>query len=457
MKKLLLFILFLFVCYTQSIAQLINYNGKIYFINGVNIPWNHYSQDFGIHYQTGAQYDSTWFETAFTQFESSGINCARFWLHTDGATSPEFDSSGYVTGLDSNFFSNLDDLFNRALRHHVMLIPSIWDFNMTNNDYALGIYGGMHASLIQDTSKTKSYINNVLVPMVQRYANQCNLLAWEIINEPEWAMNVPSGGTTTQVVSSSEMQRFVGMLAEAIHQHSSKMVTVGSATLRYNSDKFDITTPCAGNYWKNQAIQSAYNKPLAYLDFYEIHYYDWMNGLISFDPFKSSTPESYWQLDKPTIIGEAQGNSTKHSPTDMLYNAFVGNYAGVLFWSYAGGADGMGLFTDFKSALSAFRNTTPSTVDFDNSICATTTAVEISFLKNNTSVYPNPANNVLNISTITNDLTSIKLFDALGNLVLEKQTTTNCSIDVNLLPQGVYYISIVNSKSKKMEKVVVVH
>jgi mannan endo-1,4-beta-mannosidase len=455
MKRFLLALVLLFTFYNLTYAQLINLNGKNYFINGVNIPWNVYARDFGINYQSGAQYDSAWFESTFTQYESYGINCARFWLHGDGATSPEFNSSGYVTGLDTNFFSNLDDLFNRALKHHIMLIPSLWDFYMMNNDSASGVFAGNHASLIQDSSKTRSYINNALIPMVQRYTNQCNLLAWEIMNEPEWAMNIPSAGTTAQVVATNEMQRFVGMLAEAIHQHSSKMVTVGSASLLYNSDKFDISTPCVGNYWKDQAIQSAYNKPLAHLDFYEIHYYDWMNSLISFDPFKPNCPFSYWLLDKPALIGETQGNSTKHSQIDMLNNAHTGNYAGVMFWSYAASSDGMGQFSDFNSALSTFRNANTSIVDVDSSSCNTvTTGVNQFTINNSENMYPNPATNTLNITGITNK-SIVKLYDVLGNLVLEKETDENLRLNVSLIAQGVYTVVLENNKTKNFKKVVI--
>jgi hypothetical protein len=454
MKKLLLQLIILFAFNNIVNAQLISLNGQSYFINGCNIPWHLYSQDFGTHYQLGTQYDTAWFENAFTQCQAHGINCTRFWLFTDGATSPEFDTiTGNVTGLDTNFFSNLDDIFKRALKHNIMLIPSIWDFSMTNNDYALGRYGGMHASLIQDSSKTRSFINNALIPMVQRYANQCNLLAWEVINEPEWSMNVQYGGTQTQVVNASEMQRFVGMIAEAIHKNSTKMVTVGSASLRYNSDKWDVTTPCVGNYWKDQAIQNAYTKPLAYLDFYEIHYYDWMNDIISFDPYKSCCPESYWLLDKPTLIGESQGNSTKHTSPDELYDAYIHNWAGVLFWSFSAGSDNMGQFSDFNSALLTFRNTVPGIIDFNSAAC-NTTGINQSLKENTINIYPNPVTDLLNITGITNK-TTVKLYDILGNLALEKETESNLIIDISLLTQGIYTLVTEDRKDKRYNKVVI--
>ena len=456
MKKSLLPLFAVLLFCTQASAQLINYKGKDFFINGINIPWNVYGRDFGTHYQNGALYDSTWFENTFTQLQNSGINCARMWLHTDGCATPEFDTNGYVTGLDSNFFANLDDFFARAQKHNIMIIPSLWDFYMFKDNSALGMFGGMHADLIQDTAKSRSYINNALIPMVQRYANQCNLLAWEVMNEPEWAMNIPSGGTTAQVVQAYEMQRFAGMVAEAVHQHSPKMVTIGSASLMYSSEKFTFTTPCIGNYWKDQALQSAYNSPLAYMDFYQIHYYDWMTGLVDFDPFDLSHPVSFWMLDKVTLIGETQGNSNTHGSQEMLNNAYSGNYAGVMFWSFSAGADSMGQFSDFSWANDGFADAHHAIVDFDSTLCATTTAIAESVLKNAVRIYPNPAANELSISGISGTST-IKMYDVLGSLVVMKQTSVNCSIDVSQLPQGLYAVEIENSRGKKREKVLIAY
>jgi len=39
----------------------------------------------------------------------------------------------------------------------------------------------------------------------------------------------------------------VAMIAEAVHKHSSKYVTVGSASLKWNSD----VNPAVANYYSN--------------------------------------------------------------------------------------------------------------------------------------------------------------------------------------------------------------
>jgi hypothetical protein len=222
---------------TEADAQnLIHYQGKDYFINGANVAWNQFGSDVGTHYQWGALYDPSFFENTFVSCENFGLNCLRLWIHCDGRSSPEFDGTGSVTGLDTNFFSNLDDIFLRAQNHHIMLIPCLWSFDMTKNVSGAGMYAGSHQLLITDTVKTRSYINNALIPMVQRYASQCNLLAWEIINEPEGSIDVAAAYGNNNLVTKLQMQRFVAVQAAAIHQYSSKMDTVGSASLKWNSD-----------------------------------------------------------------------------------------------------------------------------------------------------------------------------------------------------------------------------
>ncbi len=187
-------------------------------------------------------------------------------------------------------------------------------------------------NLITDTNGTLSYINNALIPIVTRYANHPNLIGYEVINEPEGAMIGYSYTGVDYPVSQSNMQRFVAMIASAIHQNSSKMVTVGSACLKYNSD----VSPSLGNFWKDSALQAVYNSTNAFLDFYQIHFYDWMisNG---WNPFDLTRPTTYWKLDKPCLIGEFYGtNDTELNLTvgQLFTNGYANGYIGNMPWTY---------------------------------------------------------------------------------------------------------------------------
>ncbi|MBN1130101.1 MAG: cellulase family glycosylhydrolase, partial [Chitinispirillaceae bacterium] len=366
-KSLFCFLLSLFLTaaiqnsYAAQPVKTIFFNGKNYYLNGINVPWNAFGSDVGTHYQWGALYSPSFFTTFFQACKGSGVNCVRLWIHCDGRSSPEFDDNGRVTGLDTNFLSNFDDLLRIARENNVMVMPCLWSFDMTK-DYTstAGKYAGKHADLIQDTVKTRSYINNALIPMVRHLANSCNLVAWEIINEPEWSISGP-GNTTPQQVSAAEMVRFCAMIAEAIHLNSSTMVTVGSACLKWHSSR---QPPAEAHYWSDSSFRANYNKPQAFLDFYQIHYYDWMfNADWGYDPFQATKTPAYWKLDKPTIVGESPGMAGNYTVRQMVDAAFANGYAGIMPWSYFAN-DGHGTWDACKNELKAFRDAHPALVDF---------------------------------------------------------------------------------------------
>ena len=361
MKRITLILSIFLLCFAlQGLSQndnkhLIHYEGKPIFINGINVAWNNFGGDVGIHKDWGAQYDSAWFEKLFKGCEAYGVNCVRLWIHIDGRANPEFDKNGFVTGVDAEYYNNLDDIFRKAKNHGVFIMPVLWSFDMCKDfTKEAGSAAGKHHDLISDSLKTVSYVDKVLIPMVKRYENQCNLFAWEVCNEPEWAIDRPGDKWDYKsdfTVSLTHMQRFHAMIAAAIHKNSKKMVTTGSAALRWNSD----VAPALGNIWSDAALQKAYNDKDAYFDFYQIHYYDYMHN-DHFDPFDLNYPFEYWKLDKPCLIGEQPANDWR----DTLYkndvkveNAYKNKYAGHMFWSY-NGYDKLGHWDEFKDECKDF-------------------------------------------------------------------------------------------------------
>ena len=77
------------------------------------------------------------------------------------------------------------------------------------------------------------------------------------------------------MVQASEMQRFVSMIADAAHAAGRK-VTVGSASLKWSSHAQEAQA----SYWDDASLRKSLpGSPNGTLDFYNVHYYDWMYPL----------------------------------------------------------------------------------------------------------------------------------------------------------------------------------
>jgi len=91
--------------YTHAASNRVFYNNQDLFLSGANLAWQYFANDIG-----PATYspNMTSFDSVFSQFEANGGNCMRLWLHTTGAYTPAFDSSGADYDRDGNV--RIDDL-----------------------------------------------------------------------------------------------------------------------------------------------------------------------------------------------------------------------------------------------------------------------------------------------------------------------------------------------------------
>jgi len=285
--------------------------------NGGNVPWDSFGNDIG----TG-HFNTTWFQTFFQTCQTNHINSARFWLHCDGRATPVFNADGSVKGLSTTFISDLQALVSMAKTYSVVIVLSLWSFDMFNQQPG-------HPDLVSDATKTQSYINNALIPIVKGLDSYENII-FEIMNEPEWAIN-ETPASEPQHVPLTQMQRFHGMLAEAIHNYGSHPVTTGSSCLKWNSA---AVPPAVGNWWNDASLKAAYPSSTGVLDFYQIHYYDWMyNSDWGYDPCRANM--TYWKLDKPTMVGELPSDAgTYYTPEQFMNCTYANGFNGAMFWAY---------------------------------------------------------------------------------------------------------------------------
>ncbi len=142
--------------------------------------------------------------------------------------------------------------------------------------------------MVKDTTKRGKLLENVIRPLA-RAAEQSpyrhRLLAWDVINEPEWAISGsdPYGDPSfdaspdLQPVSHAQMESFISATLNVLHQESSALTTVGGAAIKW------------GQAWAHVDI-----------DFYQFHIYDWVNQWY---PYNLS-PSDFGVDDRPVVMGE---------------------------------------------------------------------------------------------------------------------------------------------------------
>jgi len=260
----------------------------------------------------------------FAYLQNQGVHVVRWFLFADGRASPEFGADGKVTGFDEYFYNDLDAALDIAQKHNIYLILVLFDFHLADKASDVnGVQVGGRSQIITDIEKQQAFLDNALKPLLEKYGENYNILAWEVMNEPEGAMNIPDGQWVGEPVSVDAMQAFANNVVTYIHTYSTQYATIGSASRRWLS------------YWTNTK-----------LDFYQFHYYDKMESQYPLD-----YPYANLELDKPCIVGEFPTKNTNTTTSQFLDTIWNGGYAGALAWSFRAND----VASDFSSISSEFK------------------------------------------------------------------------------------------------------
>ncbi len=105
------------------------------------------------------------------------------------------------------------------------------------------------------------------------------------------------------------------------------------------------------NYYRNDRLIDAGGDPDGTLDFYQVHYYSWAGTCAS--PFHH--PFSYWNLDKPLLVGEFYAQDQFGVPQEDLYRNLIDNgYAGGMTWQWINGTQQARTKEIFQDLLDAY-------------------------------------------------------------------------------------------------------
>jgi hypothetical protein len=374
----------------------IRYNNQDLFLSGVNLAWMSFANDVG---PAITNYDA--FADFFLAIHDSGGNAVRWWLHTNGTSSPAFDGNGYVVGPGQGTIEDLKTILDIAWEREVGVILCLWSFDMLRKSNDATVLN-RNTLLLTDTNYTRAYINNCLIPMVDSLKGHPAIIAWEIFNEPE-GMSNEFGWSDINHVPMSAIQRFVNMCAGAIHRtDTAALVTNGAWSFKALTD---VAQPSASlqkalsieeqlavaegvkehyrldasveeirihlnklaamanyNYYSDERLINAGQDQQGILDFYSVHYYEGIDPTnpTSISPFAHIA--SSWELTKPIVVAEFHMKDINGIPELYLYSTLISKgYAGALAWSWTDNA--VSQKSDMLSALRFMWNNYRTDVD----------------------------------------------------------------------------------------------
>lgn len=278
---------------------------------GVNYPWHSYGRDFGSsawgHAGISEPRTRKAVDADFAYLASLGVDTVRWFVFCDGRSGIVYGGSGAITGLDEYVFPDMDAAIEIASRYRIRIIFVLVDFHLfRERELIAGVQVGGRRDLVADAGLRKQLLEKVFLPVFRRYGNEEQILAWEIINEPEWAMNVDfKRGIVIDRVAASAMVEFVRDAAAAAHAHSGQPVTVGSAGFAFLG------------LWTG-----------ANLDFLQAHYYGSLRA-----PLPSAAS---FRFAGPIIVGEFPSASSDRDVAHYLEAFRKKGYHGAFVWSLNG-------------------------------------------------------------------------------------------------------------------------
>ena len=279
------------------------------FVVGANLPWIGYGTDIGASawYPTGglsAQPAALKrLERTFAALAGDGVSIVRTFLLCDARSGVRFDANGVPTDVDPAVFPDIDALLAAARRHHIGLMPVLLDFHLCTPPRIVDdVQLGGRSRLLADPGARLALVDLVIRPIVDRYGHDEAIVAWDVMNEPEWCLGRGPLARRGKVPL-DVLQNFLGQAIRCVRESARQPVTIGCA----GTARLDLVRPLD-------------------LDFYQVHWYE------DFGWAALERPVADLGLgDRPVILGEFPGRS--QVVVDVLDAAKRAGYAGALVWS----------------------------------------------------------------------------------------------------------------------------
>jgi hypothetical protein len=293
-------------------ALILQYQGTpLPFLSGANLPWISYGGDFGSNSwsptggmaKTGKKED---LRRHLKTLKGQGIDVLRWFLLCDGRAGIRFSAAGTPIGPDDRLYADIDAALESVAAEGLKVIFVLLDFLWFDKATRVnGVQTGGRSKVISGAFKQQALRRRVIAPLLERYGRSPAILAWDIINEPEWATRGWGGGIIGPSVSFPAMRRFIKRAARLVHRHTGHLATVGLG----NASGLPLVSGCG-------------------LDVYQVHWYDrWQ------EEAPLERPVAEMGLDRPLLLGEFPTRNSSRSPGMIVAASRNSGYCGAIAWS----------------------------------------------------------------------------------------------------------------------------
>ncbi len=207
------------------------------FLLGVNYPWVNYGQDFG-RSPWGARGVSTpdtrkAVAEDFERIRTSGVALVRWFLLCDGRSGLAVNN-GIPTGPDDLLFADVAAALELAQQFGLQLCFSLLDFLWMQNRGAAAS-SLPNQNVLKFPAGREALLERVLIPLFGEFRAHPAVYAWEVANEPEWAIREftpsPEAG-----IHFADFSAFAREIADAVHEYSQALPAQDPGTPGYSLD-----------------------------------------------------------------------------------------------------------------------------------------------------------------------------------------------------------------------------
>ena len=301
------------------------------FAYGVNWAWGNWGGDFGgvsAWGSPGVASARDRFSADMRAMKDAGVSVIRWWMFPRFLTeSITWGEDGAPSGIAGSLATDVEEALAVAEENDVYLMLTLFSFDSFGPTQEEGgaTSRGIQPMVI-DAVLRRKLIDNLVVPVaraVERSPHKQRMIAWDMVNEPEWAMTGPDlyGGepyepqSRLQSVTHQQMETFLKETAAALRASSGALITIGGAAIKW------------ARAWSHVDV-----------DFYQFHYYDWVHQWY---PYATVTLAAAGVTDKPVVMGEFPiqgvseiGGQPARTAAQLSADLWAAGYAGSLAWAF---------------------------------------------------------------------------------------------------------------------------